>query len=247
MILGKNIVQKNIKLSRKVIFAKTKYQYFFKNLKKNETFKISKLTSYSIYILDINKKKEIFINEKKLNISKGDILQIENIETVVRSFCGNLKLLIVGTIKSKLKEKKIKITKKSNIYKVNKPWGYELWLNGRHKNYSFKKIFLKKNFRTSLQFHKKKMETNIIFDGMAELSYKNSGAIDNLEVTKKDISFKKLSSISKIFVKPNTIHRIKALTNLMLYEASTPELDDVIRISDDFNRKHGLIKKEHKN
>ena len=156
------------------------------------------------------------------------------------------KIAIVGTIKSKLKEKKIKITKKSNIYKVNKPWGYELWLNGRHKNYSFKKIFLKKNFRTSLQFHKKKMETNIIFDGMAELSYKNSGAIDNLEVTKKDISFKKLSSISKIFVKPNTI-RIKALTNLMLYEASTPELDDVIRISDDFNRKHGLIKKEHKN
>ena len=91
------------------------------------------------------------------------------------------------------------------------------------------------------------METNIIFDGMAELSYKNSGAIDNLEVTKKDISFKKLSSVSKIFVKPNIIHRIKALTNLMLYEASTPELDDVIRISDDFNRKHGLIKKEHKN
>ena len=146
----------------------------------------------------------------------------------------------------KIKEKKIKITKKSNIYKVNKPWGYELWLNGRHKNYSFKKIFLKKILEQVCNSIKK-METNIIFDGMAELSYKNSGAIDNLEVTKKDISFKKLSSISKIFVKPNTIHRIKALTNLMLYEASTPELDDVIRISDDFNRKHGLIKKEHKN
>ena len=64
----------------------------------------------------------------------------------MRSFCGNLKLLVVGTIKSKLKEKKIKITKKSNIYKVNKPWGYELWLNGRHKNYSFKKIFFEKKF-----------------------------------------------------------------------------------------------------
>ena len=39
MILGKNIVQKNIKLSRKVIFAKTKYQYFFKNLKKMKLLK----------------------------------------------------------------------------------------------------------------------------------------------------------------------------------------------------------------
>ena len=90
------------------------------------------------------------------------------------------------------------------------------------------------------------METNVIFNVTAELSYKNNGYISNLKVTKKDISFKKLPSISKIFVKPNTIHRIKALTNLILYEASTPELDDVIRISDDSDRKHGLIKKEHK-
>ena len=91
------------------------------------------------------------------------------------------------------------------------------------------------------------METNIIFNGIAELSYKNNSRIDNLNVTPKNISTKKLSSISKIFVKPNTIHRIKALTNLTLFEASTPELDDVIRISDDSNRRDGLIKKEHKN
>ena len=130
-------------------------------------------------------------------------------------------------------KRKILGLQKNNIYKVNKPWGYELWLNGRHKNYSFKKIFLKKNFRTSLQFHKKKMETNIIFNGIAELSYKNNSRIDNLNVTPKNISTKKLSSISKIFVKPNTIHIIKSLTNLTLFEASTPEFDDVIRISDD--------------
>ena len=246
MILGKNIIQKNIKLLDKTIFAKTKYQYFFKNLKKNKTYKISKLSSFSIYVLDIIKKDKIFINDKRLNISVGDVLQLENLQVSIKSVCRNLKILIVGTNKSKLSKKSLKITKKTDIYKVNKPWGYELWLNGRHKNYSFKKIFLKKNFRTSLQFHKKKMETNVIFNGTAELSYKKNRYISNLKVTKKDISLKKLPSISKIFVKPNTIHRIKALTNLILYEASTPELDDVIRISDDSDRKHGLIKKEHK-
>lgn len=247
MILGKNIIQNNLKFLSRLVLAKTKYSYFFRNIRKNDFYKISQLSSYSVYILDINRKDKIFINKKKIDVSIGDVLQFENTPIVIKSLCKSLKLLIVGTSKSKLKEKSIRITKKNNIYKVNKPWGYELWLNGRHKNYSFKKIFLKKNFRTSLQFHKKKMETNIIFNGIAELSYKNNSRIDNLNVTPKNISTKKLSSISKIFVKPNTIHRIKALTNLTLFEASTPELDDVIRISDDSNRRDGLIKKEHKN
>ncbi len=247
MILGKNIIQNNLKFLNRLVLAKTKYSYFFRNLRKNDIYRISQLSSYSVYILDLNGKDNILINKKKFNVSIGDVLQFENTPIVIKSLCKGLKLLIVGTSKSKLKEKSIRITKKNDIYKVIKPWGYELWLNGRHKNYSFKKIFLKKNFRTSLQFHKKKMETNIIFNGIAELSYKNNGRIDNLNVTQKSISTKKLSSISKIFVKPNTIHRIKALTNLTLFEASTPELDDVIRISDDSNRRDGLIKKEHKN
>ena len=43
------------------------------------------------------------------------------------------------------------------------------------------------------------METNTILMGMAELSYKNSGAIDNLEVTKKDISFKNYRQFQRFF------------------------------------------------
>ena len=63
---------------------------------------------------------------------------------------------------------------------------------------------------------------------------------------KNNLNHKIFKLHETITIKPNTIHRIKALTNLILYEASTPELDDVIRISDDSDRKHGLIKKEHK-
>ena len=45
----------------------------------------------------------------------------------------------------------------------------------------------------------------------------------------------------------NSIHRIRSNSNITLYEISTPEIDDVIRISDDTNRKSGKIFGEHNN
>ena len=48
-----------------------------------------------------------------------------------------------------------------------------------------------------------------------------------------------------IDVEPKTIHRIEAVTDLTLYETSTPHLDDVIRLQDDKSRESGLIQYEH--
>ena len=45
---------------------------------------------------------------------------------------------------------------------------------------------------------------------------------------------------------PGTIHRMIATTDLVYVEASTTELDDVIRLQDDANRTHGKIDAEHK-
>ena len=36
---------------------------------------------------------------------------------------------------------------------------------------------------------------------------------------------------------PGTIHRMEGLEESVYLEASTPDLDDVVRISDDYNRK----------
>ena len=47
-------------------------------------------------------------------------------------------------------------------------------------------------------------------------------------------------------VTPPIVHRIEALTNIVLYEVSTLQVNDVIRISDDTKRTNGLIKSEHK-
>ena len=47
-------------------------------------------------------------------------------------------------------------------------------------------------------------------------------------------------------VVPPQKHRVIALTDIILQEVSTPEVNDVIRIEDDANRKNGLIEGEHK-
>ena len=44
---------------------------------------------------------------------------------------------------------------------------------------------------------------------------------------------------------PGYVHRVVAITDLETIEASTTELDDVIRLQDDKNRKHGKIEDEH--
>ena len=37
-------------------------------------------------------------------------------------------------------------------------------------------------------------------------------------------------------IPPDTVHRVKALTDVVILEASTPQLDDVVRLSDDYGR-----------
>ena len=94
-----------------------------------------------------------------------------------------------------------------------------------------------------MQFHKFKTETNFIFSGKCKLYYSlKSPQKFNPTLIKTKI----LNKFNSIFVKPNTIHRIEALTNIKLFEVSTPNLSDVIRLKDDSNRPSGKIKSEHK-
>ena len=65
----------------------------------------------------------------------------------------------------------IKYFEEKELYKVIKPWGNEIWINGQKPTYSIKKISIKKGYRTSLQFHKKKVETNFLQKGKAKLYY----------------------------------------------------------------------------
>ena len=122
-----------------------------------------------------------------------------------------------------------------------------MWINKRDKNFAFKKIFLKKGKKTSLQIHEKKQETNFLFKGNAYLHFliKNK-KLDEINLN-KDIKKIKIRNPVTVNVDPETVHRIEAIDNLTLYEVSTPHLDDVIRLQDDLSRQSGLIISEHIN
>ncbi|PCJ59311.1 MAG: sugar isomerase [Planctomycetota bacterium] len=131
------------------------------------------------------------------------------------------------------------------MYKVIKPWGHELWLNGNHPCYALKQIFIKAGTKTSLQYHNFKQETNVLFEGTALLHYKLNPDVKNDLVISNDITTVQIEPISSVDILPSTLHRLEAISDITLYETSTPHLNDVVRVSDDSNRPDGRIEKEH--
>jgi len=145
------------------------------------------------------------------------------------------------------------------VKKVSKPWGYEKWIAEGSPNfkYALKEIFFKANFKTSIQFHEFKEETNYVQKGRGVLHF-SSTEIDiekfkNQEYTQENLeniinSMKKqiLEPGIVVHVKPGTVHRVESIEDLTIIEASTVELDDVFRLNDEWNRNHGRIDEEHR-
>ena len=122
-----------------------------------------------------------------------------------------------------------------STYKVNKPWGYELWLE-LNEFYALKIIHMKEGNRCSLQSHEYKIEANYIIDGEAEVLLENDDG---------EMESKIYTSGTGWVVPLNRKHRVVAKTSYTAVEVSTPHLNDVIRYQDDTNRKSGKISSEH--
>ncbi len=109
---------------------------------------------------------------------------------------------------------------------VEKPWGSELWIALTDK-YCLKKICLNKGERTSLQYHLKKDEHSYILSG--KLSIEEQTPDGNIITT--------IYGAGEIIHNPPLYqHRVSALEDSVFIEVSTPEVDDVIRVADDYNR-----------
>ncbi len=103
---------------------------------------------------------------------------------------------------------------------VEKPWGKEIWFAQTEK-YVGKLIYVNHGERLSLQYHNVKDETLLVLQGLAKITVGNDVHIVNAD---------------SIRIAPNTVHRIEAITDLIVVEVSTPEVDDVVRIEDDYGR-----------
>jgi len=106
---------------------------------------------------------------------------------------------------------------------INKPWGSEMWIVDNNNNYALKIINIKKGKRLSLQYHTTKDECLYLEDGIANV------VMDNKEF--------EIGPGAVLEIPPGTLHRIEAVIDCRFIEVSTPELEDVIRILDDYNRK----------
>jgi len=109
---------------------------------------------------------------------------------------------------------------------VEKPWGHEE-IFAETSRYVGKILFIKAGEALSLQYHEKKEETLRMLEGEMDLT---AGAgIDSLEIYR-------LRPGDVFHVRPGFIHRMTAVTDCTMIEASTPEIDDVVRLEDRYGR-----------
>ena len=107
--------------------------------------------------------------------------------------------------------------------KVEKPWGYEIHWAHTDK-YVGKLLLIEAGHRLSKQYHVEKEETVFVLQGTL-LNYD------------KDDNVTKFYPGDTFHVKPNQVHRFGAGDmNVHLIEVSTPELNDVVRLEDDYDR-----------
>jgi len=227
-------------------FASGVYDYLYFQTRAEEIVHFHDLSSYTVYCLKKSPPSSLEVVDRNLAMEEGDALQVEGdfISLSVRG--GPAELLVAGVTQNRMPgESKVIVIPAVDIYRVKKPWGHELWLSDQHPDYALKQIFIKAGAKTSLQYHRFKKETNVLFSGTALLHYNKNSMVSCAEVRKQDVAQQFLESTSMIDVPPLTLHRLEAITDILLYEASTPFLDDVIRVYDDTGRSDGRISQEH--
>ena len=135
--------------------------------------------------------------------------------------------------------KQIDVRRVAQAKRVSKPWGFELWLSDATETpYAFKILYLKKGARTSLQYHREKAEHNYVLAGKIKLHYEDE--------KKGEIKQVELEAGAVAEIKPPAVHRVEAIEDTILIEASTNQLEDVVRVEDDFGRPDGIIESEHR-
>ena len=110
--------------------------------------------------------------------------------------------------------------------RVDKPWGHELiW--AQTDRYVGKILVIETGRRLSLQYHERKDESILVVSGRLRL---------HLEGDDGTMTVRDLGPGEGEHVAVRRRHRYEAIERVEIVEVSTPELDDVVRLEDDFGR-----------
>ena len=113
-----------------------------------------------------------------------------------------------------------------DVKRVPKPWGHEIiWAHTDR--YCGKILHIKAGEQLSVQYHERKDETIYLLSG--ELRYW-------VKLGDEPMADVRLQVGDAFRITPGTIHFMEAVTDCDVLEASTPELDDVVRIKDRYGR-----------
>jgi mannose-6-phosphate isomerase-like protein (cupin superfamily) len=111
--------------------------------------------------------------------------------------------------------------------RIEKPWGYEL-LWALTETYCGKLLVVNAGQALSLQFHREKDESWYLLEGRAQIDMAGAGeTVPTSEVVTPGAAFR---------ITPGTVHRVTALEDTTILEVSTPHLDDVVRLDDEYGR-----------
>lgn len=105
---------------------------------------------------------------------------------------------------------------------INKPWGREEIIENNDK-YVVKRLTMNEGQRCSLQYHEFKKETIYVLSGLLKIYIDKDSKI--------------YERGDYVTINPGVIHRMEGISKSVYLESSTNELDDVIRIEDDYERK----------
>ena len=114
-------------------------------------------------------------------------------------------------------------------YTIMKPWGHEIRFAENDK-YLGKILFIAQGKRLSRQYHQQKDETIMVYHGTLTLELGMPGT--------STFETKTLGYGERFRILPGVVHRFCALHNqpVTLIEVSTPQIDDVVRLEDDYKR-----------
>ena len=111
------------------------------------------------------------------------------------------------------------------ITRVEKPWGYEIhW--AKTDKYVGKLIHVNAGHALSLQYHNLKDETIYLHSGKMLFEIEVNGKLEQREMRPGE----------RVHVTPPTVHRMTAIEDCDIFEVSTPELHDVVRLEDRYGR-----------
>jgi len=109
---------------------------------------------------------------------------------------------------------------------VEKPWGYEVrW--AITERYLGKILHVRQGEALSLQYHERKDECLLVVRGCIDVELGGSDG---------ELTARRMSAGDTLHLTPGTRHRLTAVEDSDIFEVSTPEIDDVVRLEDRYGR-----------